>query len=498
MYNKVIISSLVAVILLITLYAEHTGAFILRRESSLNRGLRLSHGIDTRREQLQQHRSNKMTNRHLPQPMWYTQKVDHYDPLNTDTFQQQYFVNATYWKPGGPVFLLLGGEGPASYTGVTGHFIINTYAQMFDALIVSVEHRFYGKSMPKPTLDTKHLKYLTTQQALADYAQFRNFIAQKYNTGSSKWVSFGGSYSGSLSAWFRLKYPQLIDAAIATSAPVQPQLDFKEYLEVVSASIGPQCSARIANVTNVVTAMLNTDRRKVEKLFNTCDEIHSDDDVATFFENLADSVAEIVQYNNDNNRYTMFNISKMCSMLEAGDDLTSFVNFNNEFNTFSGNNCTQSSYKSLVNQLQDVDPNGEFASSRTWTWQTCIEYGYFQTAQSPNQPFSPTITLDWFLQQCLDIFGPRDDGLPYLPQTKYIESDYGGRNIQTSQTIFPNGLVDPWHALGVLNATSSEIQTILITGTAHCADLYPALPTDPPGLVQARQMEVDLISSILP
>ena len=45
---------------------------------------------------------------------FHTQKLDHFDQANHNTFQQRYFVNTTFWKEGSnaPVFLCVGGEGP--------------------------------------------------------------------------------------------------------------------------------------------------------------------------------------------------------------------------------------------------------------------------------------------------------------------------------------------------------------------------------------------------
>ena len=40
------------------------------------------------------------------------------------------------------------------------------------ALLVSLEHRYYGKSRPLPDLGVKNLAWLSSHQALADIARF--------------------------------------------------------------------------------------------------------------------------------------------------------------------------------------------------------------------------------------------------------------------------------------------------------------------------------------
>lgn len=77
-------------------------------------------------------------------------------------------------------------------------------------------------------MSTKNLVYLSSEQALADLAEFIVNIQNTYQIPSTaKWVAFGGSYPGSLAAWLRMKYPHLVHAAVSTSGPLLAKIDFK-------------------------------------------------------------------------------------------------------------------------------------------------------------------------------------------------------------------------------------------------------------------------------
>ena len=161
-----------------------------------------------------------------PTEAFFAQRLDHFDHQEPGVrWQQRYQVNETFYTKDGPVFLLLGGEGPASPVWLAADTAPMVYAREHGAAVYQLEHRFYGKSQPFVDLSTEHLQeYLTSRQALADAAEFVSSVILPKHGEATKVISFGGSYSGALSAWLRQTYPKIIHAAVSTSSPILAQV----------------------------------------------------------------------------------------------------------------------------------------------------------------------------------------------------------------------------------------------------------------------------------
>ncbi|ELV13498.1 Thymus-specific serine protease [Tupaia chinensis] len=178
----------------------------------------------------------------LPKAGWPQQPLDPFNATDGRSFLQRYWVNAQHWAgQDAPVFLHLGGEGGLGPGSVMrGHPA--ALAPAWGALVISLEHRFYGLSVPAGGLGLAQLRFLSSRHALADAASARLELSRLLNvSASSPWICFGGSYAGSLAAWARLKFPHLVSASVASSAPVRAVLDFSAYNEMVMRSLCLRC-----------------------------------------------------------------------------------------------------------------------------------------------------------------------------------------------------------------------------------------------------------------
>ncbi|XP_028402070.1 putative serine protease K12H4.7 [Dendronephthya gigantea] len=437
----------------------------------------------------------------LPPEQWFTQRLTHYNDANKATWQQRYWYNSTYWKPGGPVFIMIGGEGEANPIWmVEGTWI--KYAQELGAFTFMLEHRFYGQSHPTKDTSVENLQFLNSEQALADLAAFVQEMNIKFKLTGSKWICFGGSYPGSLSAWFRLKFPHLVTGAVATSAPVFAELNFKGYLDVVTASLqttsyGKTCTDSISSATEKIQSMLTNDegRQQLSKIFRLCDPLSdSDDDISNFAQSIAGNFMGVVQYNKDNRKFegavgTSITIDVLCKIMsnQSVDEVTRYAKVNSLLLDTYGEKCLDVNFSDMIKDMKETSWSSSASEGgRQWTYQTCTEFGFYQTSDSTKQPFGNLFPLKFSIKQCMDIFGPSFNETEIMSGITRTNTNYGGMKIAGSKIVFPNGSIDPWHALGITSDVTSEEQAIFIEGTAHCANMYPELSTDLPQLIQAR------------
>eukprot|EP00439_Symbiodinium_sp_Y106_P042695 s790_g5.t1 len=158
-------------------------------------------------------------------------KVDHFGTFS-GTFAQRYCVFDKWWRPAlqsgfnvsstspGPIFFYTGNESPVGeYVNNTG--LMWELGEKMGALLVFAEHRCEPDSHPifKGDSCPRCVSYCTTAQALEDYAAIMSQLRQQH-VQRAPVIVFGGSYGGMLSGWMRMKYPEVVDGAIAASAPI--------------------------------------------------------------------------------------------------------------------------------------------------------------------------------------------------------------------------------------------------------------------------------------
>jgi serine protease 16 len=322
---------------------------------------------------------------------WYKDAViDNFAPIqNQKKWEgegQRYWLNREFW--GGvdfPIFVYIGGEGAESCSRLTNRMYAYQLAQQHQALLVDVEHRFYGESYPTADMSTKNLQHLSADQALADLARIIGHIKSDLNTDSSKVVTIGGSYPGNLAAWFRLKYPSVTQGSIASSAPVLAQTNFYAYMDVVGQSIihfsGQACFDAFESAAKTLASYAEAGNyAQLEKDFNTCNPIGSTNDLKVLLSDLMGNVQGTIQYNNEHSG--VMNVTDICgTMQQSTDYYTNFIALQALYRQANGQSCEDASYADTIaylsNPEKDANNNG-----RPWTYQTCNEFGYFQTADS--------------------------------------------------------------------------------------------------------------------
>lgn len=439
-----------------------------------------------------------------PGARFAVQAQDHFDESNKNSWLQAYYVNDTFWTPGSaaPVFLCVGGEGPPiDGSAVVKSVHCNVAVEWLSekkALMFALEHRYYGchnmSACPvKHFNGTSALKYLSSRQAVEDVASFVRQMRKLYGlTDANKWVTFGGSYPGMLAGWSRLRHPELIHAAVASSAPVHAKLDMSEYNDALANAYtvsdnrvggSPECRIAIREGHRQLEVMLESSEgaAAAERLLG-----FAKGDLSTLEQQqnlLGSGAAEFPGQENDPAcGYEACNIRKICVIMLD-------TSHGNEAHRLAVVRQRQSAWPSksardlLTSGLSDVLPN-------FWFYQTCTEFGFYQTClKDSNCMFVQNLDVQAMAKGCKD-YGI---SIPDIAENiKATNRHYGGltpfgpSEKLGSCVVWPNGEVDPWATLSVLKSPGAAQPVIWVEGASHHAWTHPSAGSDQASVVEAR------------
>ena len=417
------------------------------------------------------------------------QSVDPRNPSDPRTFLQRYFIDDEFAAgQDSPVFFYLCGESSCGNHGFDG----SNYtfpAQKYHGYNVILEHRYYGQSQPFPdVMTTANLAYLTIPNALHDAANFEVFLKKKLGL-TGPWIVIGGSYSGSLAAYYRLAYPQLTVGAHAMSAPVEARDNFEDYDRFVGQVAGVKCADAMRKVTRVLEAS----QSDVEK-FNAYKRQFGAEKVldATDFLYVVADIGAAAFQDGDHDAF--------CKALTAASDpVKAYADYGIKLSKDGFD-----AYSDTPQAIMGVDTapyeSGPADGQRQWNYQSCTEVGYWQNAfHDPAQSVrSAQINPDYHRRLCQTVFG-----ITKPPDTQFINDTYYASLIAgpIDHILFTNGSLDPWSQLSISqelgNDSNPGLTLFTVAGAAHCGDGGKPKPTDSAPVAEAKQLFDSQIESWL-
>ncbi|CAH0598594.1 unnamed protein product [Chrysodeixis includens] len=426
--------------------------------------------------------------RNIPQERWLTVRLNQFMAYDTKTFQMRYYYNDEF--AGNNIVIFVGGEWEIS-PGWVRAGLGYQMAEQLGAGLFYTEHRYYGKTRPVENTEVENLKYLTIDQGLADLAQFIQYVKSdefeggKYKNG--KVVLVGCSYAGTMATWMRLAYPHVVDAAFSDSGPLHAQEDFPEYLEMINTAIkeqgGEACLSSIEEAIKDLVALFEDPAgpAQITDLFNTCAAVQATPlDMATFFwYGITETFAYLVQYAEPGD------IKEACDVLTnpaLGNAVQRLANWTTDQDW--NKPCIESRYTQVLADHRDTNFDSEDSVMRLWTYQTCVEFGWYQTTSGNNQPFLSAVPLEYFHQMCKDFFSPNFDEGKLRHGIRRTNLMFGALTHMPDHVISVAGGHDPWSPMGP-NATHGHSQSpvIVVPEASHCQAIQAF------GLTEIQELE---------
>ncbi|PNS15019.1 cell division control protein 42 [Sphaceloma murrayae] len=503
------------------------------------------------------HRSKRLeprqTARRTYAPHYFAQKIDHfpnatqYEPHTDATFTQRYFFDNSYYKPGGPVYLYIGGEtsGENRFSNLdTG--IIQILMEATNGLGVILENRYYGKSFPFNTSTTDELRFLTTEQTIADnayFAQHATFpgVNATLTAPSTPWILYGGSLAGAQTAFSLKVYggdSGILWGGIASSGTTKAKLTYPEWYQPIQ-KYGPQdCIGSLHAIIDDIDAIFATQNRtlitQMKDIFGLADLDDRDFAMTIAFPlggpmnyptNTWQELNWNPSYNSDDFFLFCSNVTSPASPSSLAIDtaLTPYThhptpnlgNYATYIRTYLLPLCPS---PSLLNTTTCFSTqNATFyalptnSASRSYLYSTCTESGLYQAAPETGPSLlSRVLDASYTQQWCTWAFpSGSHSSIPSAPDTETYNR-YGGYDVLADRLARVDGDQDVWNQICYHTDERAARQTLdsqeayrnpqlLITGAGHHWDSYGIRDVDaePLFIREAHRWEIRIVRAWL-
>ena len=429
------------------------------------------------------------------------------------TYDQRYFINDDHYLPGGPMFFYTGNEADVTlYVNATG--LIWENAPQFNALVVFAEHRYYGNSQPfcRSCTSVADLRFLSSEQALMDYATLVHHLKVEYDfQPSDAVIAFGGSYGGMLASWARFRYPHVWDGAIAASAPILPFEGLESFFRpnffaegvtydvTPRAGSSPQCETNLRHAL-AAKALVQADPQLIRSSFAVCaDDPTADEDMgwmATQWLNSALAYMAMGNFPypssyilNGDGQLPAFPIRVACESLSTdwtGDEqrwLRSLSEFGGVYYNYSQTlEC---------NRLSGPVNNESSTVEMLWNYQYCSEI-FMVGGQGPDindmfwdDPWDGNAAAE----RCHQQYGIYPNRQKFF--LTYGTPDDWARD--ATNIVWSQGEYDPWRGGGCTESLSDSLVSIVIDEAAHHLDLFFSHENDTAAIIATRNLELQHI-----
>lgn len=134
--------------------------------------------------------------------------------------------------------------------------------QNFNGIGVVLENRWYGTSCPYNTSTTDQLRYLTTEQVIADFDLFARKVSlpgvENINAPTTPWITYGGSYPGALSAFTVKTYGNTFFGGISSSGVIHGQIEYPQWYDPIELLAPQDCVASINNIVDKIDGLIDS------------------------------------------------------------------------------------------------------------------------------------------------------------------------------------------------------------------------------------------------